>query len=161
MEQLTAFLISLLTAAGIPAIAAMPDGVAPRLTGPACAVQVEKLTLSSPGLAQYLGVREDPERGPIELYGAKLAATVLVQVYSPVSAGAPACAEAAGRVLDTLLRADSGLQAETVETAACVYDARYDHFLTPVRVQLLAWAYAESPEEIRTFTNFTLRGELQ
>ena len=139
----------------------MPADRAARLEAPACAVELSKVRLLQPGFAQYLGLLEDPERGLIELYGARLAAELTIRVYSPTRDGAQTCVEAMGRVVDALLFPETGLTVQSLETEPCSYNGPYDHFTGAVKVALGAWAYAGNPEQVQRFTDFNLRGELQ
>ena len=161
MEQLISRLLTLLQNAGLPVIAAMPAEAAPRLQAPACAVQLTKARLLQPGFAQYLGMLEDPERGQIELYGARLSAELTIRIYSPMASGAALCMEAMGRVMDALLSPETGLTVQSLETEPCSYQGPYDHFTAAVRVSLSAWVYGGTPEQVQRFTDFNLRGELQ
>ena len=160
MEQLTGRIISLLQEAGLHAVAEMPQTVAPRLEAPACAVQLEKATISPPGFAQYLGMIEDPVHGSTELYGARLESVVAVWIYSPTELGGDGCMDAARSVIDALM-AQRELPLRGLSVVPCSYDARYDHFCAKVLLELQEWIYAESADEAQRFINFNLRGEFE
>ena len=103
--------IAALNAAGFSACAAYPHAHAPA-SGTVVRVSVLRAENRS-GAGNYLGVRNDPERGEQEVYGLRCALTLCLDVYAPLSA-----ADAAGDCLDAFDGACACLAAG--ETGFCL-----------------------------------------
>ena len=135
MEDVIALVLTALEEAGIPAVKAFPGGMMPRLTAPRAAVRLESVKSETPGLYEYLGVEETPDRGPVERYGRRLSAVLLIRILAPDSAS----------VTPAVCRAlQQGLGSVTVEkitASAPVFDSVADAFVTEVRGELSVYLY--------------------
>ena len=155
MEDVISLVLTALEEAGIPAVKAIPRGVMPRLTAPKAAVQLESVKSETPGLYEYLGVEETPERGPVERYGRRMSAVLLVRIFAPDNESvAPA-------VLCALQQGFSGVTVEKITASAPVFDSVADAFMTEVRAEISAYFYALSGEDTSEFLDFRLEGEVK
>ena len=86
--------IACLNAAGVSAGAAWPYSAVPARSA-MTRVSILRAEDGSDGFGRYLGLRDDPESGPQEVYGMRCRLTLCLDVYAPLSGddAAGACLE--------------------------------------------------------------------
>ena len=158
MDEITTRVIAALQQAGIAATTQFPVGFMPRLAEAAAAVELQSIRAASGSFLDYLGITEDPEKGPLERYGRKMEGTVLVRICAPDAASVRTAAETAVSVLGV------GLKNVTVEETAAeetVFDQAADCFRKDVLVRFSAYFCALRTEDDTEFLDFKLEGEIR
>ena len=158
MERLIGAVCDALKAAGIPAARSRPGGLGPQLQGGAVAVGLQRLDAGEAGLYRYLGTRQDPERGEVELYGMKLAVELSLRGLCPRAAGAAGCAALLERVQAVLLAGIAGLSLRAMARQEAEFDPATDCFTALLTARFEVWLYAEKQEDGTVFENFVLEG---
>lgn len=156
MVELTDAFVRALTAAQIHARSARPALPNPRLKQSAVAVDVEKLESAPGGFSAYLGVHDGHE-----LFGARLCATVRLDVLSPVQLGAGECRLAQDRAREVLAQGVEGVSILAVTARAPEYDPVGDCFTARLEVQCRCWLCAGADQDgLPELTHFILKGAL-
>ena len=162
LEGVIASVCKALCAAGIPAGPAYPkEAVSAHVR-----VGVLKAADKSAGLSRYLGMRNDPERGAVEVYGLRCELELSLDVYAPLDSenAALACAETFDRAA-AVISGVAGLHVRELTCGAPGPDAETGMFRLSGGVKcagLLAIADDDGGgSENAAFTDFVLRGELQ
>ena len=158
MDQITARLASQLTAQGLPAAQAFPQGAMPRLTVPRAAVMLESFRLVSGAFGDYLGMEEDPERGPVERYGRTARGQVQIRIYAADAGGTCAAATVAVAALEDGI---PGIAVEEIRLAEPVFDPVSNCFYRALTVLFSARYLARRTEEDAGILRFILEGEVQ
>ena len=164
LEGVIASVSSALCAAGISAGPAYPNAPA---TPDAAFVRVGVLKAAdkSAGFSRYLGLRQDPERGAVEVYGLRCELELSLDVYAPLEAENENAALACAGIFDRAAAAVSGVPGLHVRELCCGApgpDAETGMFRLSGGVKcagLLTIADDDSGDT--AFTDFVLRGELQ
>lgn len=159
MEQLIAAVMEAMQEAGFSCTQALPMMTQPHLDAPVTAVSMESARAEAGAVFHYLGIREDPETGPRELYGRKLEATVLLDTFSPMRAGSSGCRVRTQALMELFLQGIAGVQIRDIGMEACRFDPRTNCFRQVLRLPVCAWLYALADEDGETFTDFTLKGD--
>lgn len=165
LEGLIASVSSALNAAGIPAGPAFPNAPVPPEEGAFVRVGVLKAADKSAGLSRYLGLRQDPERGPVEIYGLRCELELSLDVFAPFAAENAAldCVNTFDRAA-AAVSAMPGLYVREFTCGAPEPDAETGAFRLSGGVKcagLLTVADNDGGPETMAFTDFVLRGELQ
>ena len=153
--------ITALNAAGLSACAAYPRAHAPA-SETVLRVSVLRAENRSGSAGNYLGVKNDPERGEQEVYGLRCVLTLCLDVYAPLSS-----TDAAGDCLDAFDSACACLAAG--ETGFCLRALRCgepapdrDSGMMHLRGEAEGSALlvlCGSEAETAQFQDFVLRGE--
>ena len=143
--------------AGISVTAQFPQGQMPRLTAAKAAVELRSLQAEQGGFLNYLGITEDPERGPLERYGKKAAGAVLVRICGPDAACVRTAAETA---LEALAFGDFAVTVEEVLAEETVFDPARDFFYKDLTVRFSALLCAAAAADGTGFLDFKLEGEI-
>ena len=150
---------SSLNAAGIPAGPAYPKEAVSALVR----VGVLKAADRSAGLSRYLGMRNDPERGAVEVYGLRCELELSLDVYAPLDSenAALACAGTFDRAA-AVISGVPGLHVRELTCGAPGPDAETGMFRLSGGVKCAGLlTVADGEGENTAFTDFVLRGELQ
>lgn len=143
--------------AGLSVTAQFPQGPMPRLKEAMAAVELRSLQAEQGGFLNYLGITEDPQRGPLERYGKKAAGAVLVRICGPDAAAIRTAAETA---LEVLAFGDFAVTVEEVTAAETVFDAAGDFFRKDLTVHFSALLCAAAAADGTGFLDFKLEGEI-
>ena len=155
VELIDAF-VGALTAAEVRAVAAKPATLSPRLKQFAVAVTVENAESAPGGFGAYLGIHEGQE-----LYGARLCATVRLDVLGPTASGAGACRAELDRVRTVLEQGVPGISILSMSVHAPEYDPVGDCFTGRLEAECRCWLCAQaSQDDPATLTHFILKGAL-
>ena len=141
---------SLLEAAGIRCLEALPAGVMPRLKRPAVTVTLGSLRFPEGAVGRYLGVQEDPETGSREIYGRAAEGQIRLRAASPQAGGGQGAVQTAARVVDALLTAwPAGVTLLELGQEPCRFDQETDLFLVEITatVRLTVYAPAAAQED--------------
>ena len=96
-----------LTAQGIPALTAWPQGARSRREEPVAVVQIKEVEAAPAGFQNYLGQRYDSQRHLwTERWGQRVTVKFLLTLYSPRAAGEAGCRDLLDQVAAALLRGD-------------------------------------------------------
>ena len=165
LEGVITAVASALCAAGISAGPAYPNSsVTPETAF--VRVGVLKAADKSAGLSRYLGMRNDPERGAVEVYGLRCELELSLDVYAPLHSenAALACGETFDRAAE-VISGVAGLHLRELVCGAPGPDAETGMFRLSGSVKcagLLTIADSDGGgSENSAFTDFVLRGELQ
>lgn len=94
-----------LTAQGIPALTAWPQGARSRQEEPVAVVQIKEVEAAPAGFQNYLGQRYDSQRHLwTERWGQRVTVKFLLTLYSPRAAGEAGCRDLLDQVAAALLR---------------------------------------------------------
>lgn len=161
MDELIAALLRALEKAQITAVKAFPEGIMPKLTGPVTAVGIREMKGGANGAYTYLGMQPDGTGAARALYGRRLEAEALMQVYCPRSLGGRACMTESERVAALLAGEPGGVRIESFSVGTCAYDAVSDCFRCTITAKTRAYLYALANEDGTEFTDFILKGEVK
>lgn len=161
MDELIAALLRALEKAQITAVKAFPEGIMPKLTGPVTAVGIREMKGGANGAYTYLGMQADGMGAARALYGRRLEAEALMQVYCPRSLGGRACMTESERVAALLAEQPGGVRIESFSVGTCAYDAVSDCFRCTITAKTRAYLYALANEDGTEFTDFILKGEVK
>ena len=158
LEHLIDAILGLLEEAGIRCLEALPSGLMPRLKSPAVTVSLGSLRFPEGAMGRYLGVREDPETGPREIYGRQVEGQIRLRVASPQPGGGSGCTAVAARVVDALLTAwPAGVTLVELSQEPCRFDQATDLFLSEITAQVQLEVYVPAVEEEPDITDVVLR----
>ena len=166
LEGVIASVSSALCAAGISAGPAYPNAPA---TPDAAFVRVGVLKAAdkSAGFSRYLGLRQDPERGAVEVYGLRCELELSLDVYAPPATDSENAALDCANTFDraaAVISAMPGLRVRELTCLAPGPDAETGLFRLSGGVKcaaLLTVADGGDGNDNTAFTDFVLRGELQ
>lgn len=161
LEGVIAAVISALNTAGIPAGPAYPkEDISAHVR-----VGVLKAADRSAGLSRYLGLRDDPERGAVEVYGLRCELELSLDVYAPPDADRENAALDCANTFDRAAAVISGVPGLHVRELTCGApgpDAETGMFRLPGGVKCAGLlTVADDDGGDTAFTDFVLRGELQ
>lgn len=164
LEGVIAAVAEALCAAEIPAGPAYPKSPVDR-EAEFVRVGVLKAADRSAGLGRYLGMRNDPERGAVEVYGLRCELELSLDVYAPRSAenAALKCAETFDRAA-AVISGVPGLSVRELTCGAPGPDPDTGMFRLSGGVKcagLLTVTDSGGSGGETAFTDFVLRGELQ
>ena len=143
--------------AGISVVEQFPHGAMPPLTAAKAAVELRSLQAESGGFRNYLGITEDPERGPLERYGRKATGTVQVRICGPDAACVRTAAETA---LEALAFGCAAVTVEEVLAEETVFDDKQDFFRKDLAVHFCALLCATESADGTAFLDFKLEGDV-
>ena len=163
LETVIDAVVEALTDAGISAGSAYPKTGVERSGGGFVRVGVAKVVDTNAGFARYLGVENDPESGPREVYGLRCALELSLDVYAPLREENAALKCAA--LFDSaaaVIAAVGGLQVRELSCGAPGPDRETGLFRLAGGVRCAALLTASGADgEDMAFTDYVLRGELR
>ena len=159
LTQVRDAVIRALEAAGVPALAAFPEGRAGTYDGAVAAVAVGAAEGKALGLCNYLGDVYDEKSGTVrELYGKQLEGEITVDIRAETAAACEdGCQQAAEMLLGGL---PAGIRPGELRWEALAWERATGMFLRRGRLQCQAVFVAESQEDGALFLDFILKGVL-
>ena len=161
MDRMIAAIIRAITAAGMHAVKAFPQGGMPALTKPCTAVGLLRAKGAERTGFSYLGVQETADGTRTPLYGKSLEAEIYLQLFCPRALGASACMQEAERLAAVLAAPIAGVRLGAFTVEACRYDAVSDCYQCRLCAQASGYLYASADEDETEFTDFILKGEVK
>ena len=161
IEQILCAVTQALSGDGYSVIRAYPRSGAARWSHPVVAVSIKAGSQISTGFGEYLGVKNDPERGALELYGKRVELTVAADIYSPkdMDNGAQKCAQVFAAICTAAGALPQGIKCGGVSCQETELDGKTGMFLCRCELKLQAYLYAEDDGESGQILDFRLKGE--
>ena len=153
-------LLELLRRAGIRAVDRYPAEELRRGDGAVVSVGIKSGKSLSAGFGGYLGLRADPERGELELYGFQMELLVALDIYAPEAQGAAGCAAAYESAVAALCALPSGLRLRSLSCGAPAPDLSTGMFKCEAELVCAAHFVCAKAPEGGEFLDFTLRGHI-
>lgn len=159
-EQIRQAALTALRGSGVNAVGEYDAQRAPRMEKPVLAVGLRRVKTEKSGLLEYLGEREDAQRGTVEVYGRRMQVELVLEAYAPRMVGAAGCDELSGEAAAALCgRLPPGVTVESVEWEQTLWDTRYGAFLRRGSACCSAYFTAEAAQEDgAVLTDFVLKG---
>ena len=160
LTQVRDAVIRALEAAGVPALAAFPEGRAETYDGAVAAVAVGAAEGKALGLCNYLGEVYDEKSGTVrELYGKQLEGEITVDIRAERAADCERGCETAAEVL--LGGLPAGIRPGELRWEALVWEKALGMFLRRGSLRCQALFAAQSREDGALFLDFVLKGVLR
>lgn len=159
LEELRSSLTAYLNDCGIPAVNAWESGKRTRTEIPVVAVSLRGCAGTPAGLQDYLGESWEEERGCwVERYGSRVELTFGLDIWSPRSGGAAACAQRFSELTQVLMAcAPAGVRLREISCGETVFDEEAGLFHCPVRAMGTVMLQA-AREESGAWMDFTVKG---
>ena len=155
--------VSALTGAGLNAAAAYPHSAVPE-TDTLVRVGIRQAENRSGGFGDFLGLRNDPEKGAVEVDGMRCGVTLALDVYAPLTASDAAgdCIGAFDAACEALAAGLPGLHLRTLRCGSPAPDPASRMMLLRCEAEGSALLVLEGSDgEAAAFRDFVLRGELK
>lgn len=153
-------LLSLLREAGITATAEYPTEAIRRKDGALVCVGLKNGKSASAGFGGYLGLRSDPERGEMELYGFQTELLVGLTVYAPEDQGAQGCAACYEAAVSALTCLPTGLRLKSLSRGPAAPDLGTGMFKCEAELSCAAHFVCARPADGGEFQDFALYGHV-
>lgn len=160
LETVVTAVVTALGEKGIGATRRFPASRLDKGNSPVVCVGVKSSRLLSSGAGDYLGTRDDAEKGRTELYGFRSELVLSLDIYS-AKQGPEGCAKCFDAMTALLPGLPSGLKLKSLESGETVFDADTGMFMCPCRLECTAYLICQADEETGEFTDFILRGVLK
>lgn len=159
-EQIRQAALTALKGGGVNAVGEYDAQRAKKLDEPVLAVGLKRVKTEKSGLLEYLGEREDKERGTVEVYGRRMCVELALEAYAPRGVGASGCDVLSGEAAAALCeRLSPGVSVDTVDWEQTLWDERYGAFLRRGSACCYAYFTAEAAQEDgAVLTDFVLKG---
>ncbi len=160
LEKLQEEMAQFLQSNGIPATASWPHEDRRALPGAMVLVSLAKMNCKSVGLQDYLGQRLDQETGELkQWYGRKAELEFALDILAPAAAGAQACRELFGKLVELLQRKRMcGLTMRKLTGEEVEFEKKEGLFRLGCTASCGGWLWA-SGDEAADILDFTLRGD--
>lgn len=144
----------------IPAVACWPEGRRDRLQQAQVLVSLAKMNCEPVGMQNYLGQRLDEKTGEVvEWYGRKAKMEFALDILAPASAGAGACRQLFGRLVEALhSEQPNGLTVRKLTGEEIEFDQKEGLLRLGCTVSCDGWLWATG-DEAADILDFTLRGD--
>lgn len=161
IDTVVSCVVQTLENAGIDAYAKYPAAELDTKAQTVVCVGVSSCRNVSAGLGEYLGQREDSERGATNLYGFRMELVLSLDIYAPLKIGADGCTQCFSDTATALRALPSGLKPQALVCAQAQPDSSTAMFKCPVELHCTAYFVCTAGEEENEFTDFVLKGVLK
>ena len=144
---------------GVPAVAAFQPEERRRLTAPAAAVSLARVSCVPGSFHSYLGERDEEDGQSAQWYGREVELALALDVYAPRDGGESACRQTMEDMAELLLcQGAAGLSVNELESGQVEFLKEQGLYRLPVTCRCRGWLAAAVRED-GVFTDFEIRGK--